>query len=94
MHASVGARRRWPRRDHHDDIDAGHQLKDGKIRSFEVRPEDAGLPPATLDDLKGGNATVNAARSAELLAGEAGPFRGIVVLDAAAALIVAASVPT
>ena len=27
------------------------ELKDGKIRSFEVRPEDAGLPPATLDDL-------------------------------------------
>ena len=64
------------------------ELKDGKIRSFEVRPEDAGLPPATLDDLKGGNATVNAAKIRELLAGEAGPFRDIVVLNAAAALIV------
>ena len=64
------------------------ELKDGKIRSFEVRPEDAGLPPATLDDLKGGDATVNAAKIRELLAGEAGPFRDIVVLNAAAALIV------
>jgi anthranilate phosphoribosyltransferase len=64
------------------------ELRDGKIRSFEVRPEDAGLPSATLDDLKGGDATVNAAKIRELLAGEAGPFRDIVVLNAAAALIV------
>jgi len=64
------------------------ELKDGKIASFEVRPEDAGLPPATLEDLKGGDATVNAAKIRELLAGEHGPFRDIVVLNAGAALIV------
>ena len=49
------------------------ELKDGKIRSFEVRPEDAGLPPASLEDLKGGDATVNAAAIRELLGGEPGP---------------------
>ena len=64
------------------------ELKDGKIRSFEVRPDDAGLPPATLEDLKGGDATVNAAAIRELLGGEHGAFRDIVLLNAAAALIV------
>ena len=64
------------------------ELKDGKIRSFEVRPDDAGLAPASLEDLKGGDATVNAAAIRDLLGGESGPFRDIVVLNAAAALIV------
>lgn len=64
------------------------ELKDGAIHTFEVRPSDAGLPPATLEDLKGGDATVNAAKIRELLAGEPGPFRDIVLLNAGAALIV------
>jgi anthranilate phosphoribosyltransferase len=68
------------------------ELKDGKIRSFEVRPDDAGLPPASLEDLKGGDATVNAAAIRELLGGEHGAFRDIVLLNAAAALIVAGKV--
>jgi anthranilate phosphoribosyltransferase len=68
------------------------ELKDGKIRSFEVRPEDAGLPRATLADLKGGDATVNAAAIREVLAGEPGPFRDIVLLNAGAALIVGGKV--
>ena len=65
------------------------ELKDGNIRTFEVRPSDAGLPPATLEDLKGGDATVNAAAIRQLLVGEQGPFRDIVLLNAGAALIVA-----
>jgi len=64
------------------------ELKDGAIRTFEVRPQDAGLPPATLEDLRGGDATVNAAAIRDVLGGEEGPFRDIVVLNAAAALIV------
>jgi anthranilate phosphoribosyltransferase len=64
------------------------ELKDGQIRTFEVRPSDAGLPPATLEDLKGGDATVNAAAIRELLAGETSAFRDIVVLNAGAALLV------
>jgi anthranilate phosphoribosyltransferase len=68
------------------------ELKDGKVRSFEVRPEDAGLPRATLADLKGGDATVNAAAIREVLAGEPGPFRDIVLLNAGAALIVGGKV--
>src|SRR5262249_47929540 len=64
------------------------ELKDGAIRTFEVRPSDAGLPSATLEDLKGGDATATPAAIRELLAGEHGPFRDIVLLNAAAALIV------
>ena len=64
------------------------ELKHGKISTFEVRPSDAGLPPATLEDLKGGDATVNAAAIRQLLVGERGPFRDIVLLNAGAALIV------
>jgi len=65
------------------------ELKDGTIRSFDVTPEDAGLPRATLDDLKGGDASVNATAIRDVLAGEHGAFRDIVLLNAAAALIVA-----
>jgi anthranilate phosphoribosyltransferase len=64
------------------------ELKDGKIHTFEVRPSDAGLPSATLEDLKGGDATINAAAIRQLLAGERGAFRDIVLLNAGAALIV------
>jgi anthranilate phosphoribosyltransferase len=65
------------------------ELKDGEIRVFEVTPADAGLPPAKLSDLKGGDAATNAAAIRRVLAGEKGPFRDIVVLNTAAALIVA-----
>lgn len=64
------------------------ELKNGNIHTFEVRPSDIGLPLATLEDLKGGDATVNAAAIRQLLVGERGPFRDIVLLNAGAALIV------
>jgi len=65
------------------------ELKDGKVSSFEVTPEDAGLPRATLDDIKGGDPAANAARLTLLLDGRRGPIRDIVLLNSAAALIVA-----
>ena len=64
------------------------ELKDGKVTVFEVTPADAGLPPAKLSDLKGGDAATNAAVMRELLAGAKGPIRDIVLLNTAAALIV------
>jgi anthranilate phosphoribosyltransferase len=64
------------------------ELKNGTIRVFEVTPADAGLPPAKLSDLKGGDAHHNAAAIRAVLAGEPGPFRDIVLLNAAAALVV------
>jgi anthranilate phosphoribosyltransferase len=65
------------------------EFKDGRVRSFELLPEDAGLPRATADDLKGGEPAHNAARMRALLGGEKGPIRDIVLLNAAATLIVA-----
>ncbi len=65
------------------------EFKDGQVRSFEITPEDAGLPRATLDDIKGGEPGHNAALMRGLLAGEKGPLRDIVLLNAGAALIIA-----
>jgi anthranilate phosphoribosyltransferase len=65
------------------------EFKNGVVRSFEVVPEDAGLPRATLDDLKGGEPAYNAALMRGVLAGEKDKLRDIVLLNAAAALIVA-----
>ncbi len=64
------------------------ELKDGKIELFEVTPADAGLAPAKLTDLKGGDAATNAIAIRDVLSGQRGPFRDIVLLNAAAALIV------
>jgi anthranilate phosphoribosyltransferase len=65
------------------------EWKDGAVRLFELAPEDAGLARATLADLKGGDASVNAAALSGVLAGEAGAYRDIVLLNAGAALVVA-----
>ena len=64
-------------------------LREGKVRLFEVTPEMAGLPRATPAELKGADAATNAAAITELLAGRPGPYRDIVLLNSAAALIVA-----
>jgi anthranilate phosphoribosyltransferase len=65
------------------------ELKGGKVTVFEVTPADAGLPPAKLSDLKGGDEKENAAAIRDVLAGKRTPLRDIAVLNAAAALIVA-----
>jgi anthranilate phosphoribosyltransferase len=65
------------------------ELKEGKVSTFEVTPEDAGLPRATLDDIKGADPAANAAHMTQLLDGRRGPLRDIVLLNSAAALIVA-----
>lgn len=64
------------------------ELRDGSIAVFEVAPEDAGLAKATLADLRGGDAKVNAAALRAVLEGKRGAYRDIVILNAAAALIV------
>jgi len=65
------------------------ELKDGAVTRFEVTPEDAGLQRAGPEALKGGEPEENAATMMALLAGQAGPIRDIVTLNAAAALVVA-----
>lgn len=65
------------------------EWKDGAVRRFTVTPEDAGLPRADLAALRGGDAEENAVALRALLDGAAGAYRDIVLLNAAAALVVA-----
>ena len=64
-------------------------LQNGTISRLELTPEQAGLARGTLAALKGGNAAENAARLRALLDGEMGAYRDIVLLNAAAAMMVA-----
>lgn len=64
-------------------------LKDGQIREFEVTPGDIGLKIAAPDDLVGGSPDENATALKAVLEGAPGPYRDIVVLNSAAALVVA-----
>jgi anthranilate phosphoribosyltransferase len=57
------------------------------ITTFDITPEDAGLLRAPLAALTGGDAAFNAAAMTRLLAGESGPYRDSVALNAAAALV-------
>jgi anthranilate phosphoribosyltransferase len=61
-------------------------LKEGTLENAVLSPEDAGLPVAPLDALKGGDAAANADALKRLLDGEKGAYRDIVLLNAAAGL--------
>lgn len=65
------------------------ELKDGQISEFTITPSDAGLPTASPNDLLGGDARQNADAILDVLDGETGPFRDIVLLNTGAALVVA-----
>lgn len=65
-----------------------HLLETGVVRSSIVNPRSLGLPRASLDDLKGGTPEENAKITTDILKGESGPKRDVVVLNAAAGLMV------
>ena len=65
------------------------EVRGGSIRRFTVTPEDFGIARAPLDGLRGGDAAENAALIRRIFSGEPGPPRDIVVINAAAALVVA-----
>jgi len=67
-------------------------VHDGQVAQTQFHPSSLGLPPATVADLRGGDAARNAAAARAVLAGERGPVRDIVLLNAAAALAAAAGV--
>jgi len=64
-------------------------LEGDEVRTFTVTPEDAGLASAPLETLRGGDPQANAAIAREVLSGAPGPRRDVVLLNAAAALVVA-----
>src|SRR5438128_5171250 len=65
-------------------------LENGNVRSFEIAPEDLGLAKVRPEALRGGEAKENAQALVDVLKGKQGPFRDVAVLNAAAALVVAA----
>jgi anthranilate phosphoribosyltransferase len=66
------------------------ELDDGEVRRSQIDPSEFGFEPATADDIAGGSAAENASAINSVLAGEKGPRRDIVVLNAAAGLVAAA----
>jgi anthranilate phosphoribosyltransferase len=65
------------------------EFKDGQVRQYEIMPEEVGFRRVTLDALRGGEPQRNAELMRELLGGVKGPIRDIVLLNGAAALVVA-----
>lgn len=63
------------------------ELKNGNINTYFISPEDFNFTKAGKGDLKGGNARENAAITIDILKGEKGPKRDIVLMNAAAALV-------
>jgi len=70
------------------------EWRDGSLRLFTITPEAVGLPRAALADITGGDPAFNAAALTALLDGQEGAYRDIVMLNAAAAFLVADRVET
>jgi anthranilate phosphoribosyltransferase len=65
------------------------EVREGQVHTYEVTPEEFGLQRATLEDISGGDATLNAKLIREVLEGKKSARRDVVVLNAAAALVAA-----
>jgi anthranilate phosphoribosyltransferase len=65
------------------------EIRDGFFRSFVIAPEDFGITRCNKADLTGGTPSENAAITRRILAGEKGPKRNAVLLNAGAALHIA-----
>src|SRR3989454_413117 len=63
------------------------EVREGVVRTFTVRPEDFGVTRASIGDLLGGDREQNAEIIRAILAGEPGPKRDIVLMNASAALV-------
>ena len=62
-------------------------------RVYRIDPADLGFAPAALEDLRGGDAAVNAEAIRRVVGGQQSPHRDIAVLNAAASLVVIGTVP-
>lgn len=65
------------------------EVKGKKVKKTIIDPKDYGFRKVTIDEIKGGNAKTNAEIISDILKGEIGPQKDIVVLNSAAALLVA-----
>ena len=64
------------------------EIRDGDVQHYDLDPRDLGIEVIDLDQIAGGDAAANAAIAHRVFAGEAGPHRDIVTLNAAAGLLV------
>ena len=64
-------------------------LKDGKITTFEITPEDGGIKAAKPEALRGDDADANAKALTDVLDNKDGAYRDVSIINAAAALMVA-----
>ena len=64
-------------------------LKDGEVKTFLMTPEEYGFNSAAPEAIRGGNAEENANIISQILDGEKGPKRDMVLLNASAALVAA-----
>jgi len=69
-------------------------LENGTVRTFEIVPENVGVARVKPEALRGGDAEANAAALRAVLEGRKSPYRDVAVLNAAAALVVAAKAKT
>jgi anthranilate phosphoribosyltransferase len=69
-------------------------VQNGTLKRYEVTPEDFGVARAPLEAIRGGEPAENAAMLRDIFAGEMGPRRDIVVVNAAAALVAASMAPS
>ena len=65
------------------------EVREGRVRSYEVTPEEFGLQRAPMDEILGGDAPANAAIIRKALSGEKSPRRDVILLNAAGALVAA-----
>ncbi len=65
------------------------ELKNGQVSNYSIEPEDFGLSRASISEIKGGDAETNRQIVLDVLQGEPGAPRDIVLLNAAAALVAA-----
>ncbi|MBS7811755.1 anthranilate phosphoribosyltransferase [Roseococcus pinisoli] len=70
------------------------EIYEGRLRRFTVTPEDAGLPVHPIEAIRGGEPAENATALVALLEGQKGGYRDMVLLNSAAALLVAGRVAT
>lgn len=64
------------------------ELKDGKVRTFKLKPEDLGIERTNVETIAGKDLAENVRMLIRVLRGEQGPRRDIVLLNAAAAMVV------
>jgi anthranilate phosphoribosyltransferase len=65
------------------------EVRGGRVREFELTPDELGVARGAIEDLRGGDADRNAVLLRDVLRGEKGVRRSAVVLNAGAAIAAA-----